>query len=112
MAQRVVILHVDIDILDAEVCRVDIQHIAAIRKTHTESHIVFNHIAKDGAHRETIAVGVDILDDEELVVGILVGGVSYGASDHPRALLDKGRRVEVETSIITLCVGVEDTHDT
>lgn len=112
VAQRVVVFDVYVNLIEADVGRVNLEQIAAIAEAHTQTHIVAYHVAEHRAYGKAIAGRVNILNHQETVVRILVRRVCHLSADHPRSLLDEGRGVKVKASIITLRTGAKHARET
>ena len=68
----VVVLYIQRNILDIDVRVVELEHIAAVLHPHAYSHIVPHHVAERRADIDSVTRGVDVLDDEEVVILVVV----------------------------------------
>ena len=56
MAERIVVLDVDLRLVDAHAGRVDLKKLAAVGESHADTHVVPHHVTEYGTQREPVAV--------------------------------------------------------
>ena len=62
---------------------VEFRQASFIGKPTSQSQIIFDDVAKHGAHFECVAYTVHVFDDEELVVVVAIFGIGYGITYYP-----------------------------
>ena len=82
VAQTIHVVHVEIAAyFDGGI--VEFRQASFIGKPTSQSQIIFDDVAKHGAHFECVAYTVHVFDDEELVVVVAIFGIGYGITYYP-----------------------------
>ena len=93
--QRVVVIDAEVGrgvpASEADVCTVEFQEGAAIDETHADGRVVAQRVCDHGAELEGITFGGYVVDDQDVVIGVVVRGVGYSAAENPLSFGDEDR---------------------